>query len=137
MATSSLNMVLSRLPVNSEGISLKGITVLKLRNAFALVLCSAVIRFSFSARWDWQRSCETNRVSKAYYLFRTDEEGTIVTVQKVTGLDQVKERLAKLPVLKRSQLLIYDPLAAKFVEPFKNLLKSASLRTSSRPRKCL
>jgi hypothetical protein len=75
-------------------------------------------------------------VSKAYYLFQIDEDGTIIAVHKVIGLVQVKERLTKLPALKRSQHLIYNPIAAKFVEPFK-LLKSASLRTASRPRKCL
>jgi hypothetical protein len=75
-------------------------------------------------------------VSNAYYLFQTDEDGTIIAVHKAIGLYQVKELLTKLPALKRSQHLIYNPITAQFVEPFKNLLKSASLRTASRPRKC-
>ena len=58
-------------------------------------------------------------MSQIYYVFETDEDGTIVAVDKVIGLDQVKERLTKLTALKPSQYLIYDPIAAKFVEPFK------------------
>ena len=76
-------------------------------------------------------------MGKTYYLFQINEDGAIVAVDKVIGLDQVKERLTKLTALKRSEYLVYDPIAAKFVEPFKNLLKSASLRTASRRRKCL
>ena len=35
-------------------------------------------------------------VNKPYYLFQTDEDGTIVAVEEVIGLDQVKRRLMKL-----------------------------------------
>ena len=75
-------------------------------------------------------------MSKTYILFQIDEDGTIVAVDKAIGLRQVKKRLMNLTALNRRQYLIYDPTEAKFVEPFKNLLKSASLRTASRPRKC-
>jgi hypothetical protein len=58
-------------------------------------------------------------VSNPYYVFQIDEDGTIVAVDKVIGLDQVKERLTKPNALKPGQYLIYDPIAAQFVEPFK------------------
>ena len=59
-------------------------------------------------------------MSNTYYLFQIDEDDTIVAIEKVIGLDEVKERLTKLTALKPNQYyLIYDPIAAKFVEPFK------------------
>jgi hypothetical protein len=59
-------------------------------------------------------------VSKTYYLFQTDKDGTIVAMDRVIGLSQVKKRLLNLPAaLKQSQYLVYDPAEAKVVEPFK------------------
>jgi hypothetical protein len=55
-----------------------------------------------------------------YLLFEIDEGDTIVTIDKATGLDQVKDRLTALTALKPShRYFIYDRIAAKFVEPFK------------------
>lgn len=57
---------------------------------------------------------------KPYYLFQMDEDGAIIAINKVLGLDQVKEQLTKLTAIKPGlQYLIYDPIAAQFVEPFK------------------
>lgn len=57
-------------------------------------------------------------MDNTYYLFQTDEDGTIVAVDKVIGLNQIKERQTKLAALKPNQYLIYEPVAARFVEPF-------------------
>jgi len=70
-------------------------------------------------------------MNRGYILLRTDEDGTIVAMDKAVGLRQVRKRLMNLTALKRRQYLIYDPTEAKFVEPFKNLLTRASFRTAS------
>jgi hypothetical protein len=57
-------------------------------------------------------------VSKIYYIFQTDEDGTIVAVDKVIGLNQVNERLTKFTPLRPGKYLIYDPTESRFVEPF-------------------
>ena len=59
-------------------------------------------------------------MSNIYYLFQIDEANTLVAIDKVIGLDEVKERVTKLTALKPGHYyLIYDPIAAKLVEPFK------------------
>lgn len=57
-------------------------------------------------------------MTKAYYVFQTDENGTILAVNKVIGLDQIEERRTDEAHLKPGKCLIYDPTEARFVEPF-------------------
>jgi hypothetical protein len=57
-------------------------------------------------------------MAKTYELFKDDESGKRSWVETVVGPDQLKKRLMKLTALKPATYLVYDPVEAKFVEPF-------------------
>ena len=58
-------------------------------------------------------------MSRAYNLFKEDENGAPIWVETVIGLDHVKERLEELARSQPGKYLIFNPTDAKFVEPFK------------------
>jgi hypothetical protein len=57
-------------------------------------------------------------VNEAYDLFKQNGEGEPIWIETVTGLSNLRTRLAKLSSLKPGTYMVYDPTRAKFIEPF-------------------
>jgi hypothetical protein len=55
-------------------------------------------------------------MTQAYDVFKEDDSGAPIWVERVVGLHQVKKRLMKLTSLKPAKYLVYDPTDAKFIE---------------------
>lgn len=56
-------------------------------------------------------------MSGNYGIFRHDENGDPIWVEKVSGAGELKKRLLKLSSLKPGKYLVYDFAKAKLVEP--------------------
>ena len=55
-------------------------------------------------------------MSKIYDLFKEDQTGTPIWVEKVDE-SQLKKRLLKLSYMKPGKYRVFDSVAGKFVEP--------------------
>lgn len=56
-------------------------------------------------------------MANSYDLFRQDPEGSLVFIETVFGLGNVKKRIAELSTLNPGQYVVHNPTVGRFIRP--------------------